>query len=121
MKRIALALCGLLVAPAAHAADPFVIGMIAPSTGPLANVGVRQLLAAQWWEQDVNQNGGIKGRPVQIVHCNDEGNPEKAVTCGRDLIGKGSLIILNASVTGPIRSGRAFRNKTVTTGEESAS
>jgi branched-chain amino acid transport system substrate-binding protein len=104
MKRIALALLGLLVAPAAHAADPFVIGMIAPSTGPLATVGVRQLLAAQWWEQDVNQKGGIRGRPVQIVHCNDEGNPEKAVTCGRDLIGKGSLMILNASVTGPIRA-----------------
>jgi branched-chain amino acid transport system substrate-binding protein len=104
MKRLALALLAAVCASGAHAADPFVIGMIAPTTGPLATVGTRQLFAAQWWEQEVNSKGGIKGRSVQVVHCNDEGMPDKSVTCARDLIGKGSIVLLNASVTGPIRA-----------------
>jgi branched-chain amino acid transport system substrate-binding protein len=104
MKRLALALLAAACAGSAYAADPFVVGIIAPTTGPLATVGSRQLLAVQWWEQGVNSKGGIKGRPVQVIHCNDEGTPDKSVTCARDLIGKGSVVLLNASVTGPIRA-----------------
>ena len=88
MIRIALALLAAIFAGSAHAADPFVIGIIAPTTGPLATVGSRQLLAVQWWEQGVNSKGGIKGRPVQVVHCNDEGTPDKSVTCARDLMAR---------------------------------
>jgi branched-chain amino acid transport system substrate-binding protein len=83
---------------------PYLIGMIAPTTGPLTTVGLRQLNAVQWWERMVNANGGINGRPVKVVHCNDEGSPDKSVACARDLIGRGSLLLLNASVTGPIRA-----------------
>jgi branched-chain amino acid transport system substrate-binding protein len=93
--------------PAARAepsGPPYVIGMIAPTTGPLTTVGLRQLNAVQWWERTTNANGGINGRPVKVVHCNDEGSPDKSVTCARDLIGQGSLILLNASVTGPVRA-----------------
>jgi branched-chain amino acid transport system substrate-binding protein len=104
MKRIALAALAAVWATSAFAADPFVIGVIAPTTGPLTTVGVRQLLAVQWWEQAINAKGGIRGRPVQVIHCNDEGSPDKSVTCVRDLIGQGSLVLLNASVTGPIRA-----------------
>lgn len=91
-------------AGAAHAADPFVVGIVAPTTGPLTTVGVRQLSAVQWWEKKTNAAGGIAGRQIQVVHCNDEGSPEKSVACVRDLIAKGSVILLNASVTGPIRA-----------------
>ena len=94
----------LALAAPARAANDFVVGMIAPTTGPLATVGARQLSAAQWWEQDVNGRGGIKGHKVSLLSCNDEGSPEKAVTCARDLLAKGSVLILNASVTGPIRA-----------------
>ena len=80
------------------------MGIVAPTTGPLTPVGSRQLYAVQWWEQDINAKGGIKGRKVQLVHCNDEGSPDKSATCVRDLIGKGSVVLLNASVTGPIRA-----------------
>jgi ABC-type branched-subunit amino acid transport system substrate-binding protein len=95
---------GLLVEGPAAAADPFIVGIIAPTTGPLTTVGLRQLLAVQWWEKVTNAAGGIKGRPVQVVHCNDEGSPDKAAACARDLIAKGSVVLLNASVTGPIRA-----------------
>ena len=94
-----------LVAAPALAQEPWLIGVIAPTTGPLTPVGSRQLYAVQWWEQDVNAKGGIKGRKVQLVHCNDEGSPDKSANCVRDLIAKGSLVLLNASVTGAVRAG----------------
>lgn len=106
MKRlvpIAVAATALAGVPA-FAADPFNIGMIAPTTGPVATVGQRQLYTAQWWEQEVNSKGGIKGRPVKVLHCNDEASPEKAVTCARDLLSKGIVMFINSSVTGPIRA-----------------
>jgi branched-chain amino acid transport system substrate-binding protein len=86
----------------AWAAEPWTIGIIAPTTGPLATVGVRQLSAVQWWAQDVNAHGGIHGRTINLVHCNDEGSPEKSVTCTRDLMSKGAVLLLNGSVSGPI-------------------
>jgi len=94
----------LALSTSAQAADPFIIGMIAPTTGPLATVGVRQLSVVQWWEQDINKKGGINGHPVQVLSCNDEGSPERSVNCGRDLIGKGVVLLINASVTGPIKA-----------------
>jgi branched-chain amino acid transport system substrate-binding protein len=106
MKTIRWAAIGVLAScvSVAHAADPFVVGIVAPTTGPLTTVGVRQLSAVQWWEKKTNAAGGIAGRQIQVVHCNDEGSPEKSAACVRDLIARGSVILLNASVTGPIRA-----------------
>ncbi|MES2184595.1 MAG: ABC transporter substrate-binding protein [Pseudomonadota bacterium] len=80
------------------------IGVIAPTTGPVATIGARQLASLQWWEKEVNAGKGIKGRRVVIKHCNDEASPEKSVTCARDLLAQGVVLLLNASVTGPIRA-----------------
>jgi branched-chain amino acid transport system substrate-binding protein len=102
MKR-AVALLGLLFS-ATHvfAADPWIVGIVAPTTGALSTVGTRQLSAVQWWAQDTNAKGGIRGRQINLIHCNDEASPEKSATCVRDLIGRGVVLLLNASITGPI-------------------
>jgi branched-chain amino acid transport system substrate-binding protein len=101
MRFIAVLLI-LLMSTGATAAEPWAIGIIAPTTGPLATVGVRQLSAVQWWAQDVNAHGGIRGRTINLIHCNDEGSPEKSVTCTRDLLSRGIVLLLNGSVSGPI-------------------
>jgi len=99
-----IALFGVLAATSAEAADPLLVGVIAPTSGPVAVVGVRQLSAIQWWQQDVNAKGGYHGRQVELITCDDQGNPETAVTCARDLIGRHALFLLNTSVTGPVRA-----------------
>jgi branched-chain amino acid transport system substrate-binding protein len=105
MKYAAIAAClGITVASAAQAADPLLLGVIAPTTGPVAVVGVSQLSAIQWWAQDVNAKGGYRGRKVELITCDDQANPETAVTCARNLIGQHVLMILNGSVTGPVRA-----------------
>ena len=102
--RLILALAGILIAQAAAAQDAWNIGVIAPTTGPLSTVGVRQQSAVQWWAQDVNAKGGIKGKKVNIIPCNDDGSPEKSVTCTRNLLDQHIVLLLNASVSGPIQA-----------------
>jgi len=98
--------CALAAGPALAQAqqNEYRIGVIAPTTGPVATVGQRQLTTLQWWEKSVNESGGIQGRKIRLIHCNDEANPERAVTCARDLLAQKVVLLLNSSVTGPIRA-----------------
>ncbi len=94
----------LAAASGSAAADDLKIGVIAPTTGPAATVGSRELATIRWWEHEVNAAGGIKGNQVRLIHCNDEANPEHAATCVRDLLSQRVLLLLNCSVTGAIRA-----------------
>jgi len=91
-------------AHSARAADPFLIGVISPLSGPVATVGVRQTAAIRWWAEDVNAKGGIKGRQVELAVCDDQGNPETAVTCARGHMQHGVALLLDTSVAGTIKA-----------------
>jgi branched-chain amino acid transport system substrate-binding protein len=66
-----------MTAPAAKAAEPkpITIGFGMALTGGLAPVGKSALLAMQIWEQNVNAQGGLLGRPVKLVYYDDQSNP----------------------------------------------
>ena len=49
--------------PAARAAEPIKIGFSMELTGPFAVVGKTGLLAFKIWEDEVNAEGGLLGRP----------------------------------------------------------
>ena len=44
-------------------------------TGPFAVVGKTGLLAFKIWEEEVNAEGGLLGRPVKLVYYDDQSNP----------------------------------------------
>jgi len=105
VRRLALlVLLPMLAATGARAEDSYTVGVIAPTSGPVAFVGVAQLSAIQWWQHDVNEHGGLNKRHVELATCDDQANPEIAVTCARNLIAQHVQIILNTSVTGPVRA-----------------
>jgi branched-chain amino acid transport system substrate-binding protein len=101
VQTAAIALPGIACA---QQADNLIIGEIAPLSGPAATVGARLNQSAKMWAEDVNKRGGINGRKIELITCNDEGRPEKAVTCARDLISKGSVLLINDSLTASIRA-----------------
>jgi branched-chain amino acid transport system substrate-binding protein len=72
---LAIAAAALAVTPAAQAAQPIKIGFSMELTGGLAGGGKPSLLAMQMWAQDVNDAGGLLGRPVQLVYYDDQSNP----------------------------------------------
>jgi branched-chain amino acid transport system substrate-binding protein len=100
--------CSLLAAAsfsvAAFAADPFVVGVISPMTGPMATVGAQSTAGLQLWAQALNAAGGIKGRQIELDVCDDQGTPESAVTCARHHIERHAAIILDNSISSTIRA-----------------
>jgi ABC-type branched-subunit amino acid transport system substrate-binding protein len=61
--------------PAARAAEPIKIGFSMELTGPFAVVGKTGLLAFKIWEDEVNAEGGLLGRPVKLIYYDDQSNP----------------------------------------------
>jgi branched-chain amino acid transport system substrate-binding protein len=55
---------------------PLKIGYCLSLTGPLASNGKTARLAHQIWQEHVNTNGGLLGRPVELVCLDDQTNPK---------------------------------------------
>ena len=62
----------LWFSPAARADDPIKIGFSASLTGGLASSGKANLLAQQIWQEQINAQGGLLGRQVQLVYYDDQ-------------------------------------------------
>ncbi len=63
-----------LIAPA-RAADPIKVGFSMALTGSVAQNGKQLIIALELWRDDVNANGGLLGRPVELVYYDDQSNP----------------------------------------------
>jgi len=70
----AFALAMFVLHPAA-AQEPIKIGYSMAMTGGLGPNGQSALLAQKIWEEDVNAKGGLLGRPVKLIHYDDQTNP----------------------------------------------
>jgi branched-chain amino acid transport system substrate-binding protein len=60
---------------AAQTGEPIKIGYSMSLTGGLAANGRSALLAQKIWEEDTNTKGGLLGRPVRLIHYDDQTNP----------------------------------------------
>jgi len=59
----------------ARAAEPIRIGFSCEETGGSAASGRQFLLTAQIWADRINKQGGLLGRPVELIHYDDQSNP----------------------------------------------
>ena len=66
----------LFAFPAAtQPSEPIKIGYSMALTGGLAANGKSARLAQRIWEEDTNAKGGLLGRPVKLIHYDDQTNP----------------------------------------------
>src|SRR2546430_751949 len=65
----------IALAPVSQAAPPIRIGLGMALTGGLAANGKAALLAMEIWRDEVNQKGGLMGRPVELVYYDDQTKP----------------------------------------------
>ena len=77
--------------------DPVVIGSMYPISATLASFPDLQYMAGIAVDV-VNNSGGIKGRPLKWVHCDDKGDPNIAATCADELMNKDKVSALVESV-----------------------
>ena len=59
----------------AVAAEPIKIGFSAEETGGSAASGKQFVLTAEIWADQINAKGGLLGRPVKLIHYDDQSNP----------------------------------------------
>ncbi len=52
------------------------IGVIGPETGDLASYGLRILEGITMAARTFNENGGVNGQPLEVIHYDNKGDPE---------------------------------------------
>lgn len=85
----------------AYAADPIRVGVVISVTGPAAFLGDPQLKTLQLYVEKINKEGGVLGRPLELVQYDDGGDAAKANSFAKRLIENDKVdIILGGSSTG---------------------
>jgi branched-chain amino acid transport system substrate-binding protein len=89
----------------AFAADPIKIGSVLSVTGPAAFLGDPELKTLQLYVENINKQGGVLGRQLQLVHYDDGGDASKANGFAKRLIDDDKVdIIVGGTVTGSTMS-----------------
>lgn len=105
---IMLVVCWLMV-QGCSTKDPVRIGFSGELTGRNADLGVHGRNGAMLAVESLNQNGGINGRPIELLVRDDGGTPEGARTADTALIEAGVVAIV-----GHMTSGQSVAGLTVT-------
>lgn len=79
---LALAACGggggtASTSTSSTGGQPITVGISLPLTGQFSADGIATEHGYQLWQSDVNANGGLLGRPVQLKIMNDKSDPTK--------------------------------------------
>jgi branched-chain amino acid transport system substrate-binding protein len=114
---LALASALLLSWPlTAHAAETIKIGFPIPLSGPTAVYGKPILAGAQMAVAEINANGGVLGRKLELLPRDSKANADESVRLSRELIIKDSVDFLVGTLTSaeaPAVSTVAKENKIV--------
>ena len=102
-KLIVSVLVALTLAFAASvvvAADPIVIGVQAPITGQYANEGQGIEKGVKLIAKQINDQGGLLGRTIEVKTCDDGGQASQAAICARQLVNDGVLAVIGTYTSG---------------------
>jgi ABC-type branched-subunit amino acid transport system substrate-binding protein len=66
-------------------AGGFKIGIVTSLTGPLAEYGRKQLNGYKMWAEQVNSDGGILNKKIELMIYDDGGQPEVGVMVAEKL------------------------------------
>jgi len=84
---------------AAQGKDPIRIGAVLSTTGPAAYLGDPQLKTLQTYLAQINQDGGVLGRKLELVHYDDASEAAKANGFAKRLIDDDKVDLLIAGTT----------------------
>jgi branched-chain amino acid transport system substrate-binding protein len=83
---VAAAAAAILPGAAAGAAEPVKIGAVLSATGPAAFLGDPEARTLKLYVETLNKEGGLLGRPVELVLYDDGGDASKARTFATRLV-----------------------------------
>src|ERR1700722_17634087 len=94
----AIALLAGLPGPSG-AAEPYEINVILSLTGFAAFAGKEIVDALHLVEDEVNNTGGIQGRPIKFAISDDTSNPQVTVQLMTALVAKRAPIVIGSDLT----------------------
>ncbi len=92
----------LLVSATAHAADPIKIGLVTALSGQSARAGEALTRGATIAIEEINKQGGVLGRPLELVRRDDESNPAKGLIAARELIQREKVAAVIGGLDTPV-------------------
>ena len=77
----------------AQNADPILIGVSGPLTGPNAQYGLAWKKGFDLALDEINASGGIKGRPLQIVFTDTQNDPKQTIATAQKYIADPRIVL----------------------------
>ena len=91
------------------AAEPIKIGAFFALSGPAANIGTPTKLVAQMVVDRINKEGGINGRPIELLLGDTESDPAKAAVIAKKFIFSDKV----AAIIGPTSTAEGMSVKKI--------
>jgi branched-chain amino acid transport system substrate-binding protein len=102
---VALSLAaGTLARPAIAASEPIRIGWLAALTGPSSTPAIGFDRGVRYQVEKINAGGGVKGRMIELVTRDTQGDPTKAVNATQEMISREKV----HAIWGPTNSGESL-------------
>ncbi|MFA9374117.1 MAG: branched-chain amino acid ABC transporter substrate-binding protein [Poseidonibacter sp.] len=114
----ALALSAV-VASSLLASDTVKIGVQAPITGKYANEGQSIENFVKLIVAEKNAAGGLLGKQIEVVTCDDEAKAQKAAVCAKKLVNEGVFAVIGSYTSGATEAAQTtyFRSKVLQTSD----
>ena len=90
--------------PAIAAKEPILVGYLPALTGPSSSTGIGINRGIQLAVQEINDAGGVDGRPLELITRDTQSDPTKAVNGAAELT-RGQKVSV---VFGPVNSGESL-------------
>lgn len=96
-KAVAMSvLATFFVAGPIVAKETLKVGVQAPITGSYANEGQGIDQSVRLLAEQINAKGGVMGKEIEVISCDDEGTAMKAAICAKDLVNKGVSMVIGS-------------------------
>lgn len=104
---LAIALIAIAMGAAGAADEPIKIGAFFDLSGPASSIGTPTKLVAQMVVNKINKEGGINGRPLELLIGDTGGDPTQALMVAKRLVEKDKVV----AIIGPTRTGTGMAVK----------
>lgn len=82
--------------------DPIKVGLVAALSGQSAKSGEAITRGLTIAIEEINADGGILGRPVELIRRDDESNPSKGLLAARELVQREEVAVLFGGLDTPV-------------------
>lgn len=119
LKLAASAVACVALVASANAADVIKIGVQAPITGKYANEGQSIDNGVKLIVDQYNAKGGVLGKKIEVISCDDEGSAQKAAICARKLVNAGVIAVIGSYTSSATEAAQTtyYRNKVLQTSD----